>query len=192
MEEQNIEKIIALLKSDDEKNVAIGIELLDSLKLKQDLLDYLNQQFPIVWQEIDPKQLRVTAYPKDKPYQTVHEMFSDLHRDFYNALGYADWGRVGDSLEAFEKLFSKNWENWMIRILGQRRQIYILHQVTLPLQKALLATYSIEEANQTPASKVFGYSEHYELPYGCQLPIKYELTWFNKNKVRLSIVYHAK
>jgi len=195
MKEKNIQKIIALLKSEDKQNVLLGIEFLESLKLKQGLLEHLNQKFPILWQEVN-SEAKLTFSPeklmdKNASDQSM-DLFSELYQNFSQAIGHINWDKIGNSLVVIADMISRERENWMLKIINQDHKFCLYHQVTLTLDRAIVIIQEIERVNQAPISSNFSLSDLDKLENICELPVRFGLVKLEKNKVSFSLVYHIK
>ena len=135
MEDHQIKKIIALLESTDEKNIPIGLHLMESLRLKQEVLVALHGENLLPQGILDEAESKVTLYFENqqislqsrKTYLAFYDKLSNLMRTFSDDIALSQ--RIFDLINTGFFIFAGKLaigESSMLQIITHTIHRYVL------------------------------------------------------------------
>jgi len=132
---QDIQKIIALLESEDEKNIPIGLQLMKNLRLQQEVLTQLSGENLLPQVVLQEATSKVTLYFENqqislqsrKIYLEFYDKLSNLMRTFSNNIVLSQ--RIFNLINTGFFIFAGQLvphENSMLQILSHSIHHYVL------------------------------------------------------------------
>ncbi|HAS44188.1 MAG TPA: hypothetical protein DCS93_27160 [Microscillaceae bacterium] len=203
MEAQNIQKIIALLESEDEKNIPIGLRLMESLRLTSEVFIALHGNNSLPTSICQDATSKVTLYFENqqislqsrKTYLEFYDKLSNLMRTFSDKIVLSQ--RIFNLINTGFFIFAGQLvpqEHSMLQILSHSIHHYVLFGLKTSWATALnfhkhIKALVIEQPHQINLNSLIRWRD---LASFCQAPLHYQLTPQSDSLVHFDLLLKIK
>ncbi|OJJ18748.1 hypothetical protein BKI52_24415 [marine bacterium AO1-C] len=187
MEAHHIQKIIALLESEDEKNIPVGLRLMESLRLGQEVLAQLHGENLLPQAVLQDATSKVTLYFENqqislqsrKTYLEFYDKLSNMMRTFSNDIGLSQ--RIFNLINTGFFIFAGKLaiqESSMLQILNHSIHHYVLFGLKTSWATAMDFHKHIKAltADQAPQTNQNSLIRWHDLASFCHAPLFYQLS----------------